>query len=415
MAEENNIQTSPKKIRIWRRKNIHLVSEENDIKFRGPLSYRHLRIAGWFFLIVSQLGTILGLASNIGLISVNDKVLSFLSAFSSLMMPLFLLAAFAQVLVAKNGYRRLIITYVGGVVGIYLVFLIVYEHFVMGIMKAVMPSQNAHQIGQRVIDMLQENGSISINIFVDLLLCALVTFFINYRPTKYFQGNKVCIFRAFVAFPILYELASIVVKVLVSAQTIAIPPYIIPLLTTKPPVAFIIFIVMALFVKNRERYYIKKGRTHEDYKEFLKTNVNSLHFSLSLTYTIIFAAILDLVIFLSISAAIVATNYKEGTDLNQLVIYTFTIVSSWGFGKCVTMLFLIPIVILFDYKKTYKDNKMDIIIPVAGVAILVLLYIEGLFEVARAYLIKTMQDVNQEEPVEAAKHALKAIMTRIRK
>ena len=303
----------------------------------------------------------------------------------------------------------------GGVVGIYLVFLIVYEHFVMGIMKAVMPSQNAHQIGQRVIDMLQENGSISINIFVDLLLCALVTFFINYRPTKYFQGNKVYIFRAFVAFPIIYELASIIVKVLVSAQTIAIPPYIIPLLTTKPPVAFIIFIVMALFVKHRERYYIKRGRTHEDYKEFLKTNVNSLHFSLSLTYTIIFAAILDLVIFLSISAAIVATNYKEGTDLNQLVIYTFTIVSSWGFGKCVTMLFLIPIVILFDYKKTYKDNKMDLIIPVAGVAILVLLYIEGLFEVARAYLIKTMQDVNQEEPVEAAKHALKAIMTRIRK
>ena len=279
MAEENNIQASPKKIRIWRRKNIHLVSEENDIKFRGPLSYRHLRIAGWFFLIVSQLGTILGFASNIGLISVNDKVLSFLSAFSSLMMPLFLLAAFAQVLVAKNGYHRLIITYGGGFIGIYLVFLLVYEHYVLGIMKALTTTETAHSLGQQVIAMLDENGSISLNIFVDLLLCALVTFFINYQPTKYFQGKKKYLFRAFVALPILYEMASITVKMLYSAQVLVITPYILPLLTTKPPVAFIIFIVMALFVKNRERYYIKKGRTHEDYKIFLKTNVNSLHFS----------------------------------------------------------------------------------------------------------------------------------------
>ena len=415
MAEENNIQASPKKIRIWRRKNIHLVSEENDIKFRGPLSYRHLRIAGWFFLIVSQLGTILGLASNIGLISVNDKVLSFLSAFSSLMMPLFLLAAFAQVLVAKNGYRRLIITYGGGVIGIYLVFLLVYEHYVLGIMKALTTTETAHSLGQQFIETLEENGSIAINIFVDLLLCALVTFFINYRPTKYFQGKKILIFRAFVALPILYEIASITVKMLYSAQILVITPYILPLLTTKPPVAFVIFIIMALFVKNRERYYIKKGRTHEDYKAFLKTNVNSLHFSLSLIYTIIFAAILDLVIFLVLSLIIVSKNYTEGTDLNQLVIASFTMVASWGFGKCITMLLLIPILILFDYKKTYKDNKLDIIIPVAGVAILALLYIEGLFEIARAFLVKMKESVEQEEPVEAAKHVLKVILMRIRK
>lgn len=33
-------------------------------------------------------------------------------------------------------------------------------------------------------------GFISFNIFIDLTLCTLVMFFINYNPKKYFQGKK---------------------------------------------------------------------------------------------------------------------------------------------------------------------------------------------------------------------------------
>ena len=47
------------------------------------------------------------------------------------------------------------------------------------------------------------------------------------------------------------------------------------------------------------------------------------------------------------------------------------------------LLAIIPLVLLFDYKKTYKNNMIDIVIPIAGVAMVVLVYLEGGFQIIR--------------------------------
>ena len=408
----------PKKIKVWKRKYIHLVNEENDIKFRGPLSYRHLRIAGWLFLIIAQIAVILSVGASAGIINPNQTLINVMKTAKDLMMPLFLFAAFAQLLVAKNGYKRLLITYGGAALGIFLAFIFVYEHFFIGIMSAIGggDTNGAHEAGQQFISYLNFNGALSFNIFIDLLLCTLVTFFINYTPTKYFQGKKIYIFRAFVALPIMYEIASILIKILVASQTVTISPFIIPLLTTKPPMAFLIFVAGAIFVKNRERFYIKNGRTYEDYKSFLKTNVNSLHFSIFLVIAILIAVALDITAFIGILVGELAGYNVNDPNFGEYIFYWAQTIYSWGFGQCVIMILLIPIILLFDYKKTYKNNMMDIIIPCAGVILMVLVTVEGMFEVAKFYIIKYLNEApKEEEPAELAKQVIKQIAEKIRK
>ena len=416
MAEENiNQEKEQKKIKVWKKKYIHLVSEENDIKFHGPLSYRHLRIAGWLFLFLSQLGVILGIANSVGLIQINSVFVAVLKSLSSLMMPLFLFAAFAKMLTAKDGYRGLILLYVGGAIGIYIAFIIFYAHFALGLISAATGGyESARLIVDTIIESFNNEGTLAFNIFVDLALCTLITFFINYRPTRFFQGKKVIFFRLFVIFPILYEIGSIAVKMMASADIFDISPFVVPLLTTKPPLALFLFIFLALFIKNRERFYIRHGKTHEEYQAFLSTNVNRLHFSLFLVTSIVITVALDIVAFFAICIFKMAILPQEIAEDPRTVSLVAETTLSWGFGKCLAMLLLIPIIIFFDYTKTHKNKLVDMIIPAAGVALLVVLYIEGLFEVARFYLIGLSQKANESTNKEAATYAIKGLVNKIR-
>ena len=420
MGEENvAVEKQQKPIKIWRRKYIHLVNEENDIKFRGPLSYRYLRILGWICLFISQVGMLLNMGANANMISVNGTFLNVLSIFKDLMTPLFLFAAFAQVLVAKDGYKRLLRTYTLGALGLYLGFVFVFLYFGASLFTALSGDwSSGYSAFETLIYGLNSHGSLSFNIFIDLLLCTLVTLFLNYHPKEHFKGNKIYIFRSLVAIPLLYEAASIALKITASAGLIAIPPFVIPLLTTKPPVAFFIFVVLALFVKGRERYYVKHGKTHEEYKQFLNTNVNRLHFSLFLVSTVIGAVIVDIfLLFLIFAFKLSAIPNLEALTKEEAIIviqYCFQSTYELGFGKCVPMILIIPVLIFFDYTKTHKDKIGDILVPAAGIGALLLLYMFGLFELLKAYLASLGDKLKQtdstgEEPVTAAIKYIKDI------
>ena len=410
---------NPKPVKVWKRKNIHLVNEENDIKFRGPLSYRHLRIAGWLFLLISQIGVILTIASNMNFYDFNPIVLNLLKSASSLMAPLFLFAAFSLVLTAKDGYRRLLITYTFGAIVMYLLFVVVFLHFGVGLLTALSSDyQQAFNVAYQLVSFLNIGGAFSFNIFIDLLLCALVTFFINYRPTEHFQGKKIYIFRAFVILPLAYEIASITVKMLASSGVFAISPFVIPLLTTKPPVAFLLFVVLALFIKNREKFYIKHGKTHEEYNAFLNTNVNRLHFALFLAFAIVAAVILDIVLAIGVLFIKVAA-IPSDTDPAQMETAVLAAIQStynMGFGGCLPMLLIVPLIIFFDYTKAYKNKMIDIIIPAVGLGLIALVYVEGLFELIRYYLGRlaekgqSLSDSSEPAPTSEAVNIIKNII-----
>jgi len=58
---DNNVEDKPKKRRRKKRKKITEYTVENDIKYKAPLSYRHLRIAAWCFLLIACVGIIMEL------------------------------------------------------------------------------------------------------------------------------------------------------------------------------------------------------------------------------------------------------------------------------------------------------------------------------------------------------------------
>ena len=378
---------SKSKLRLLKRSLIHEVSPENDIKFRGPLSYRHLRIIGWLFLAIAQIAVLLTFSTNLfGDPNMYGVWPNILNSFSTLMAPLFLIAAFATVLVAKDGYKRLFFLYAGLSVLVYVAFLIVYQHYLIGLISVLVPDETANY-GELVLQLLAKEGSLSFNIFIDLLLCTLITFFINYQPKKYFQGKKIYLFRAFVALPILYEISCVVLKALAARDILTLSPYVFPLLTTKAPMTFIIFIAMALFIKIRHRFYIKKGKSDEDYKRFLTTNVNSLHFSLFLSVAIVATVILDFLTFLLLYTIFYsAIPMPVGITVEQWSAMQIDAVYNLGFGQVFPLLLIIPLVLLFDYRKTYKNTLPDLIIPVAGVVLIAIIYLEGGFEVLRYFL-----------------------------
>ena len=61
-------------------------------------------------------------------------------------------------------------------------------------------------------------------------------------------------------------------------------------------------------------------------------------------------------------------------------------VNAWGLGDCFAMVFILPFIAFFDYRKTYQNPMPDIIIPAVGVGLVAAIYLEGLFRFA-CYMI----------------------------
>lgn len=60
---ENNVAEIEVDNKKRRRRKLHEITAENDIKFRGPLSYRHLRIVAWICFAMAQAGVVLSVAA----------------------------------------------------------------------------------------------------------------------------------------------------------------------------------------------------------------------------------------------------------------------------------------------------------------------------------------------------------------
>ena len=88
---------------------------------------------------------------------------------------------------------------------------------------------------------------------------------VNSDNASNITGSRIKVFRLFAILPLTYEIVCIVLKTLAANRTVELSPYLYPFLTTKPPVAFLLFIVLALFLKIRERRYLRSGKTREEY------------------------------------------------------------------------------------------------------------------------------------------------------
>ena len=344
------------------------LTSRQDIKYRGPLSYRYLRVIAWLAIAAGQIVFLNSVSQDaLGLNMLNTTISTVLTVFSMLSFPLFLIAAFGMILKTSKNYKKILISYAISFLGIGLGLTLVYLRYVSSVLlKIGVDAESISTVGQLI------GSKVDINVFSDLMAFALFHFFLNYTPTKHFLGKKVAIFRAFAILPILFVVGSYVIKVMFELRQISLPFYAFPFLTTKSPLVFALFSVISLLIKNRERTFRKIGLTSDEYHTFLKTKRNSLYFSITLSIVILIFAVIELVI-----VGAFGYNYiiLQGMGTDEFI----NLLNAYGLGECLSMLFAIPIVFLYSYTKEHKGAMLDRLMPAFGILLIAFIYIEGLY------------------------------------
>lgn len=388
------------------KKRFHELTIHDDIKYLGPLSYREFKILGWFCIVLAQAATLITLAGKVN----SDFALkmatrsSIISAISSLSLPLLLFSNFAIILSNHKSYRKQLITNGGMVIGIFLVFILFFHHFILGTYAGLIRDPKAAKDSMNAVirSATTEKGFFAFNIFVDLFLCTCFMFFLNHRPQKVFTGRKIIIFRLFALLPILYEIGSIYLKWLSSGNQIRIPFILYPLLTVKPPMTFVVFILLAMFVKIREWRFLRNGRTHEEYQEFLSTNRNSLNFSVYAAIILIVMGIVDLIIAVIIPAfqsgmqAVAQAGTTTMEDFESSLASNIQRMLAIGFGESVPLILLAPFMLLFSYTRKRRFPEYDPLIPVAAVILIVLLFFQGIYQTVRVIPFDEYETVSSD-------------------
>jgi hypothetical protein len=365
-----------------RNKRLERMTAAEDIRYRGPLSYRTYKVLGWVCILLSQIVTVLSLVSKADPAAAEElqSVSLILDSLSSLALPFLLIANFALILNHSEGYAVQIRRYAALALMVLILSVILFSRYAVGTAAiATGDRREAMAFLESWFWEASPKGYFAFNLFIDLLLCAMLMYFLNERPKRVFTGKRVLIFRAFAALPILYETASILLKALATAGKVRLPLILFPFLTVKPPLTFLVFLVMAVFIKRREVRYCRSGRTYEEYLGFLDTNRNSWDFARFTAKILAVAGMLDLILVLGVilsqtglEAEADAANIAEMMDR-----------SAFGLGESFSLLLLAPIMLLFSYTRTHKNKILDTLIPAIGVAAIVLAYLEGLYQVLR--------------------------------
>ena len=385
LTKENGSTGVPGK-KKRKRVKIYDITAENDIKYRGFLSYRHLRILGWIAMAMTVINIFLAAGMKISpqVSEKYDGLHEFLGFFAEFGIFLFLFANFAVIIDKKSSYKSLFILYGTVSAGFVGLFAIVYYRYLYNSVSSI-----ASITGKKVASNDILGGSfISFNVFLDLLLCTAVVFFIDYRPKKWFVGKKLYIFRAFTAIPILYELVCILLKYYSAAEGYRLHPMVSPFLTTKPIVCFLLFLRMAFYVKGRETKFLKRGKTLEDYNAFLKTNKNSFQFAKKFALMTFIYGLVDLLfVVIMISLRLLSEGlFDDFIQLGDEEAVMISVlmqqqISQIGFGNATSLIFFAPFILLFSYTKSYRKSKVDTLIPIIAIVVIGLIILEGIFRV----------------------------------
>ena len=436
-----------------RRFKIHETTHENDIRYRGPLSPTHFKILGWLCIVIAQVAVLLRLAGRIdaGFAASSASRLDVLDKIAALALPFLLIVNFAQLLNAHDGYKKQLLLNGAAMAGLCALFYLVFYRYIVGGLAAFLKEpSDALPAVTTLLSLFLPYGFASFNIFVDLFLCTLTMIFLNYNPRRVFVGKARFIFRLFALLPIGYEVGCMLLKLYAAKGLIRIPVWAYPLLTVKPPMTFVLFVALVLFVKTRELRFRRHGKTHEEYKAFLKTRRNSLNFSVFLAIMLAVVSIADLLVVVGFSLGEVSQSLKAGDEaaqieaaqleatteeemqgeaasveeeeipeevqlllaqlelslgdesvpteelteeeiraleeaaheaqINASIDTGIRLAQAVGFGGSMYLIFLAPLVLLLSYTRKPRNRLVNTLIPVAGVALILIVYVEGVHQ-----------------------------------
>jgi hypothetical protein len=366
--EETNKPLSRKEKRLQKLKE--RLFNEKDIKYQGPLSYRALRIIAWLAILFGQIAFLNALATQTmswnPLGNTAQGVFTFISSLST---PLFIVASFGLVLNRKRPYWAFIASYGMAFLGIGLGVCFVYLRYINGLFVKIGLDESI------VLDLTTSllSQRVQVNVFADLFAFSVFNFFINYSPKKVFVNKKLIIFRLFAIIPFAFVIASYVLNILSGTGAMNLSFFVYPFLATRSPIIFLIFVLVSLWTKNRERLFLRLGATKEEYRKYLLTNRNSLSFSIVLSIIILISVVLELLLFIVLLIVdSVALHIQTEEFLAMLSVY--------GVGQSLTLVVAIPILFLYSYTRTHQNTMFDVVIPIVGIGACAVVYVEGLYQ-----------------------------------
>ena len=129
-------------------------------------------------------------------------------------------------------------------------------------------------------------------------------------------------------------------------------------------------------MKRRDQWFKKLGATEEEYERYHKSNKNSLSFSKALSIFLVITAVMDfvLLIILAIASNVIGIDFESLASIFQV-------------GNTIGLIVAIPFVLLFSYTRTYPDgSNIDLLIPLIGIGLIALTYVEGIYQIVLALL-----------------------------
>ena len=369
-----------------RRKRLKFYDTENrkDMRYRGPFSYRVFKILGWLCLAASQVLVIYNTWMRINpefqqyMVEEMSGQLLILTGIAGMALPFFLISNISRILNASESYHKQILKF-GGLAGIVIaLYLLIYYRYLIGVSDILLQGIDLKTDSVRTLfSSLFSKGFIAFNAFIDLFLFSVLAFFVLYRPKRFFAGKKRIIFRLFALLPILYEVASNILKILAAQHIVILPAFVFPFLTVKSPMAFLVFLGMTFYLKIREIRFLRHGHTYEEYLDFLKTNRNSFHFSRFTAIILALAGLMDLLVLLGMFFMNAYSMMNGGgMELRNFADLLTTI----GCGQSIMFLVFWPLVLLFSYTREHASSTVDTLIPFVGIALIVIVYLEGAYQ-----------------------------------
>ena len=357
---------------------------EDDIGYSGPLSYRHFKVIGWVLLILHMVVPIMKLGMNFDpylaeMLAIPASVLEFFTPLS----VFFLLIASMSQLITKGDYTKQMLINGGATLAIILVFELIYHRYIVGSVDAFVGNRlTSLSLINAVFSAVNPVGFMTFNVFLDLFLCTTVMFFLNYKPKRIFVGEQLKWFRCLVILPIVYEFLCLWLKLMANSGDFHMPLSLFPFLTAKPPMMLFVFCAMVVYQATRERRFCAGGRTHEEYQAYLGTNRDCWQFARFSAIICLIAGLLDLIIAGVAIIGEVGANYTALSAIpeDEMSLFVDRLITKYvnaGFGGSADLLFFVPVMLLYNYRKTYKHTTIELAIPIVSIVALLFIYLEA--------------------------------------
>ena len=298
--------------------------EEPTKAYHPMLSYQVIKYIGAVLLLLGQLVT-LNKVYSIYFTNgnfLNSTGANVLSTLGQMGLPLIMIGTIAAIMRHRKRIYAYLIAYALGAAS----FIFIEQIGVTGYLYFVLKTANI-TIDDEVVTLVKDlvvttlNQFTSLNVFVDLFLCACFYFFLFHAPKKHVK-----LFRCFVALPAAYLVAGYIITVINKFGAADFDIFILYLLPSKKPSVYVIVLAMLLYLKifsaNKE-----------------VPDISSKSFAVFMSFVIVFVCIIDA--FLS----------------------CLPDASNFCVGGCYLLFTCIPFVLLFDYKAEIKHRWISWTMP----------------------------------------------------